>query len=296
MRVVVTGGLGRLGQWVVRELADAAPGRVRHEVTVLDRVPGPTGSAGEPPDGVRYLVGDVQDLGEVVEVLAGADAVIHLAAYPRPGLVPDEVTFRTNVLGTFNVHEAAWRLGIRRVVSTSSTAAVGFDWRHHDFVPDYLPLDEAHPLRPQDAYGLSKEVGEAIARSYSAKCGMEAVVIRPPALMSPEQMAQLYREGGRAVTRFAHYSYVDLRDLAEAYRLAIERPIDGCAILFVVADDSSVAEPLCDLFPRLLPSLGDLARGLTGSKPSISNARAKAVLGWAPRHSWRRPDSSSIVT
>src|SRR5579884_557480 len=293
MRVVVTGGVGRLGQWVVRELADGSDGRVPHEVIVFDRVPGPIGEVDGPPERVRYLVGDVEDLGQMIEVLAGADAVIHLAAYPRPGLVADQLTFRTNVMGTFNVHEAAWRLGIRRVVSTSSTAALGFDWRDHDCRPDYLPFDEAHPLRPQDAYGLSKEVGEAIARSYAAKGGMETVVIRPPALMSPEQMAQLYREGGRAVTRFAHYSYVDLRDLAEAYRLAIERPIEGCAIVFVVADDSSVAEPLCDLFPRLLPAVGDLARGLTGSKPAVSNARARAVLGWAPKHSWRQPEDSA---
>lgn len=290
MRVVVTGGVGKLGEWVVRELRDTSAGRAPHEVVVLDRVAVPE------QEGVRYLVGDVTDLGQVVGTVAGADAIIHLAAIRRWGIAPNEVTFRTNVMGTFNVHEAAWRLGIRRVASVSSEAVLGWDYREREFVPDYLPIDEDHPVRPQDAYGLSKEVGEAIARSYSAKCGMEAVVIRPPALMSPEQMAQLYREGGRAVTRFAHYSYVDLRDLAEAYRLAIERPIDGCAILFVVADDSSVAEPLCDLFPRLLPSLGDLARGLTGSKPSISNARAKAVLGWAPKHSWRRPDSSSIVT
>jgi nucleoside-diphosphate-sugar epimerase len=119
---------------------------------------------------------------------------------------------------------------------------------------------------------------------------METVVLRPPGLMTPEQMAEIRRAGGRPVTRFALYSYVDLRDLARAYRLAIERPLDGCNVLFVAADDSGVAEPLADLYPRLFPSLGDRARDLTGSRPSVSNARAKAVLGWQPRHSWRRPD------
>jgi nucleoside-diphosphate-sugar epimerase len=200
------------------------------------------------------------------------------------------VTFHTNVMGTFNVHEAAWQLGIRRVVSTSSTAALGFDWREREFLPDYLPFDEAHPLRPQDAYGLSKEIGESIARAYAAKGGMTTVVLRPPGLIDPAQAAQLYQEGGRVPTRFAHYSYVDLRDLAEAYRLAIERPLDGCTILFVVADDSNVAEPLRDVFPRLLPGLGDRARELSGTRPAISNARARTVLGWAPKHSWRRAD------
>jgi nucleoside-diphosphate-sugar epimerase len=117
---------------------------------------------------------------------------------------------------------------------------------------------------------------------------METVVLRPPGLMTPADMAEIRRAGGRPVTRFALYSYVDLRDLARAYRLAIERPLAGCNILFVAADDSGVAEPLADLYPRLLPSLGDRARGLTGSQPSISNARVKAVLGWQPKHSWRR--------
>jgi nucleoside-diphosphate-sugar epimerase len=284
MKLAVTGGSGKLGQWVVRELVDAADDRVPHEVTVFDLVTGP------PLEGVRYLVGDVQDLGQVVGAMAGADAVIHLAAYPRPGLVTDEVTFRTNVMGTFNVHEAAWRLGIRRVVSTSSVAPLGFDFREREFLPDYLPFDEDHPLRPQDPYGLSKEVGEAIARSYTARCGMVTVVLRPPGLMTPEQMAEIRRDGGRPVTRFALYSYVDLRDLARAYRLAVERPLDGCHVLFVAADDSGVAEPLADLYPRLLPSLGDRARDLTGSRPSVSNARAKAVLGWQPRYTWRQAE------
>jgi nucleoside-diphosphate-sugar epimerase len=121
---------------------------------------------------------------------------------------------------------------------------------------------------------------------------METVILRPPALLPPEEMEQLRRAGGRGVTGFRLYSYIDLRDLAEMYRLAIERPIEGCAILFAAADDSAVAEPLCDLLPRLLPSLGDLARELTGSRPSISNARAKAVLGWTPKHSWRRAEAS----
>jgi nucleoside-diphosphate-sugar epimerase len=285
MKVTVTGGAGKLGQWVVRELVEPADESVPHEVTVFDLLAGPV------HERVRYLVGDVQDLGQIVGALAGADAVIHLAALPRPGLVTDDVTFRTNVMGTFNVHEAAWRLGIRRVVSTSSVAPLGFDFREREFVPDYLPFDEDHPLRPQDAYGLSKEVGEAIARSYTARCGMETVVLRPPGLMTPEQMDEIRRDGGRPVTRFALYSYVDLRDLARAYRLAIERPLDGYTVLFVAADDSGVAEPLADLYPRLLPAIGDRASGLTGGRASVSNARAREVLGWQPKYSWRRADA-----
>ncbi|HLH21895.1 MAG TPA: NAD(P)-dependent oxidoreductase [Chloroflexota bacterium] len=280
LKVVVTGGLGKLGRWVVAELLDTSGGRPAHIVTVFDRVPGPEDQR------VRYLAGDVQDLGQVVGALAGADAVIHLAAVPRPGLTTDDVTFRTNVMGAFNVHEAAYRLGVKRVVSASSQAILGWDYRERDFVPAYLPLDEDHPVQPQDAYGLSKEVTEAIARSYARK-GLETVVLRPNRIMTPEEIAAMAAEGGRAPNGFRMYSYVDVRDCAAAFRLAIERPVPGHTVLFVVADDSCVARPLAEVLPAQMPAIGDLARALTGTRAAILNRRAKEVLGWRPSGSWR---------
>lgn len=282
MKVVVTGGLGKLGQWVVRELLTKRQG-VAHEVTVFDRVSAAADAQ------IRYLTGDIQNLGQVFGALAGADAVIHLAAVHRYGLTTDDATFQTNVLGTFNVHEAAYRLGIMRVVSTSSESVLGWDYRERDFLPDYLPIDEDHPVRPQDAYGLSKEAGEAIARSYAAKCNMETIVLRPPWIVSPEEMARLRSDGGREAVRFILYGYVDVRDLAEAYRLAIERPLPGHRVLFTTADDSSVREPLCDVLPSFMPEVGPMARVLTGNFSAIANDRAKEALGWQPRRSWRQP-------
>ena len=292
MKVVVTGGCGRLGQWVVRALLEEAGGHSPHEVTVFDALAGPEqqrrrASPLRDPGPVRYLAGDVQDLGQVAGALDGADVVIHLAALHRAGLATEEVTFRTNVMGTFNVHEAARLTGVQRVVSTSSTAVLGWDFSADDFAPEYLPIDEDHPLRPQDAYGLSKEAGEAIARSYVARCGLEAVVLRPPWIASPEEMDELRLTGGVKPSRFTLFSYVDVRDLAAAYRLAIERPLAGCVVLFTGADDSSVAEPLSDLLPRLAPAVGEMARQLTGSRPALSNDRARKLLGWRPLRSWR---------
>ena len=88
-------------------------------------------------------------------------------------------------------------------------------------------------------------------------------------------------------TGFREYSYIDARDLAVAYRLALERPIPDPTVLFIVADDSTVAEPLCELLPRLEPRIGDKARDLTGTRSVFSNERAKEVLGWRPAHTWR---------
>src|SRR5437763_5679453 len=119
MKIVVTGGLGKIGQYVVRELTGENGSGASHQVTVFDRVKGPEQGP------VRYITGEIQDLGQAVGVLAGADAVIHLAAVHRQGITTNDVTFRTNVQGTFNVHEAAWRLGIRRVDPTINAPLPG---------------------------------------------------------------------------------------------------------------------------------------------------------------------------
>ena len=279
MNILVTGGLGKVGRWVVAELIDASASKIAHHVTVLDRAVGPERGP------VKYLMGDIQDLGQVMEAMIGADAVIHLAAIHNPNIATAPLVYQTNVLGTFNVHHAAHRLGCKRVVSASSNAIVG--WSYSDrFEPDYLPIDEDHPLRPDDVYGLTKEIGETIAHSYARK-GVETVILRPSGVVTPEELTELKKAGGRKPAAFQAYSYIDARDLAVAFRLAIEKPLANGTTLFVVADDSNVAEPLCDLLPRLRPSIGDKARSLTGTQPAYSNARAKALLGWQPHFSWR---------
>jgi nucleoside-diphosphate-sugar epimerase len=249
------------------------------EVTVFDRVPGPE------RDAVRYLVGDIQDLGQVMEAMHGADAVIHLAAIHNPNIATATVTYQTNVVGTFNVHHAAFRLRIKRVVSASSNAVVG--WSYSDnFVPDYLPVDEDHPLRPEDPYGLSKEIGETIARSYALK-GLETISLRPSGVVTPDELAAIKQTGGRKPSGFQAYSYIDARDLAVAFRLAVVRPLPGATVMFVVAEDSTIAEPLCELYPRIKPSIGNKAIQLTGSRAAYANDRAKKLLGWKPVYSWR---------
>lgn len=275
MKILVTGGLGKVGQCVVEELSDNG-----HEVTVLDRLPGPRNGH------IKHLMGDIQDLGQVMDAAAGTDTIVHLAAVHNPNVAPAGVVFETNVNGTFNVHHAAFRLGVPRVVSTSSNAAVGWAYSDGAFLPDYLPIDEQHPLRPIDPYGLSKQIGETIASSYSRK-GVETVVIRPSGVVTPEALEEIRRTGGREPEGWREYSYIDVRDLAVAFRLAVERSVPVHTVMFVVADDSTVAEPLCDLLPRLNTAIGNRASALTGTRSVFNNACAKEVLGWAPTHSWR---------
>ena len=279
MNILVTGGLGKVGRGVVTELIDGSAGKIAHRVTVFDRQFGPERGA------VKYLIGDIQDLGQVMEAMIGTDAVIHLAAIHNPNIATAPLVYQTNVVGSFNVHHAAHRLGCKRVVSASSNAIVGWSYNER-FEPDYLPIDEDHPLRPEDVYGLSKEIGETIAQAYARK-GVETIILRPSGVVTPEELLELKQAGGRKPASFQAYSYVDVRDLAVAFRLAVEKQLPNGTTLFVVADDSNVAEPLCDLLPRLRPSIGDKARALTGTKAAYSNARAKELLGWRPQYSWR---------
>lgn len=284
MRIVVTGGAGKLGLPVVAELLSPASGTAGHEVHVFDRTPLP------PETGASSVVGDIENADDVSEALAGADAVIHLAGIPTHSVAPDDATFRINTMGTFNVHEAAGRHGIGRVVTASSEAVLGWapgSWQR-EHIPEYLPMDEDHPRRPQDPYGLSKVACEEIARSFTEKCGMETVLLRPPWVVSPEELDGLRATRGRRPETFALFHYIDARDAAVAFRRAVERPLPGCTVLFTGSGESVVDEPLCDVYPRLMPAIGDRAKTLTGAQGPVSVARAREMLDWQPVRSWRR--------
>lgn len=275
MRVLVTGAAGRIGRHVVAALKQAG-----HEVVGFDR--------SHAPD-VHCVIGNHEDLGHVVQAARGCAAIVHLSAIPSPGGVPDVEVFRTNVMGTYNVHAAAAALGIGTVVSTSSQSAFGWAWgrRDREWLPHYLPIDDAYPDEPDDDYGLSKVVGEEIAGTFHRKTGMRAIVVRPPLVTAPEQDVSWALSRPR--WRDTLFSYIDARDLAEVFRLAVEREELRHEVFNVCADDALANEPLCELLPRLdarfaeVPGLGVL----TGTRPMVDNSRAKRLLGWAPRYSWR---------
>ena len=151
-KVLVSGSDGRIGRITVEELREHG-----YEVTPADinrRMPWATQQV------------DFTDLGQVIGVMQGHDAVIHLAAIPSPEVHTAEVVFRTNVLSSFNVLEAATILGIKNVVMASSISALGYAYAHRRFSPEYVPIDEQHPLLSQDCYGLSKVIGEELAEGY----------------------------------------------------------------------------------------------------------------------------------
>ena len=156
MRIVVTGGSGKAGRWVVRDLREHG-----HDVLNVDLV----------RDGSAHglcLVTDLTDLGQALEVIAGADAVVHLAAIPAPGLRPEGETFRVNAMSTYNVFAAAVAAGVSRVVWASSETVLGLPF---DTPPLFAPIDETIEPRPESSYALSKLVGETMADQFARRSG-----------------------------------------------------------------------------------------------------------------------------
>ena len=277
MRLLVTGGSGRLGRWVVEEL------RGDHEVVVAGLEDTPPRDAVRP--GVRYEQADLTDAEAVARVAEGAEAIVHLAAIPSPlGREPEDV-FANNMTSTFNVVEAAIRQDARKVIYSSSGSALGFAFRFRDMVPDYMPMDEEHPLRPQDAYGLSKWLGEEILEAATRRSGIRTIVLRPTSVIGPEDYAErvprMLDNGGGIL------AYVDARDFARAVRAALDDTEIEHDRFFITADDAMSREPLATAFPRRFPGSEAACAGLTGTEGPISCAKAKRMLGYRPQHSWR---------
>jgi nucleoside-diphosphate-sugar epimerase len=274
-RIVVTGGSGRLGQHVIRELLDH-----QNDVLSLDRV--------EPP--AKLCPSSIIDLtryDDVRAALEGADGGVHLGAYQAPGLAPDSETFTNNVTAVYNLLHAAAEIGVRRVVLASSTAAFGFLYAPRPFLPDYLPLDEKHPCKPQDPYGLSKVVGETIADSFVSFLEISIASLRFPGVhfdLSYQSFAERWQDPGAKLGRF--WSYIDARDAAAACRLALEADLRGHQIFLAAAPTSTVHEPTDELIRRYLPGVKKSRPEITGNWSGVDSTKAHELLGFEAKHVW----------
>jgi nucleoside-diphosphate-sugar epimerase len=266
MRVVVTGGSGKAGWAVVRELV--AHG---HRVLNADLVADP-----DPVCGYRRV--DFGDLGQTFEALSGRDAVVHLAAIARPGLLTEEGTFRTNVFS------AACTLGLRRVVWASSETTLGLPFDEH--MP-YFPIDEEPPPVPKSSYALSKVLSEEMARYFNQRYGVPFVGLRFSNVWDDADYAQLpgFQDNARARSWNA-WGYVDRRDVAQACRLALEADTEGADVFIIAAADTVMERPNRELVAEVFPTV-ELRDGAGDHGTLLSIDKARAVLGYAPEHSWR---------
>jgi nucleoside-diphosphate-sugar epimerase len=274
-KIVVTGGSGRLGQHVIRELLDH-----HYDVLSLDRV--------EPQAKLcSSSIADLTRYKDVRAALKGAGSVVHLGAYQAPGLAPDSETFTNNVTAVYNLLHAAAEVGLRRVVLASSTAAFGFLYAPKPILPDYLPLDEKHPCTPQDPYGLSKVVGETIADSFVSFREISITSLRFPGVhfdLSYQSFAGRWQGPGAKLGRF--WSYIDARDAAAACRLALEADLRGHEIFLAAAPTSTVREPTDELVRRYFPGVKKSQPHLKGNWSGVDSSKARELLGFQARHVW----------
>lgn len=278
MRVAVTGGLGRLGRYVVQALAPHGP-------RVID-IARPTTP---PPD---YHHADVRDLDALCAALDGMEVVVHLGAIDRSFATDDVATMHVNTMGTWNLFEAARRVGIRRVVHCSSSSATGIDASNPTMPPLYLPIDEAHPARATDAYGLSKSCGERIAEAFSRR-GLEVIVIRPVFVAFPE-MADFMRgkpgPKGRVEPMPYLRAYVSPEDCARGFAAAVTAEYAGFALFFLAAEDCFATEPTVGRMEALYGAkieVRDAALYARVPRASpISTLAARSRLGWRPTTQW----------
>jgi len=269
-KVVITGGNGKTGRWVVQEFLELG-----YEVVSLDVQISPETL------GISVKV-DLTDLGQVFNALTGADAVVHLAAIPRPKGFTSQVVFQNNVLSTYNILEAAAGLGIQKVVIASSESVYGL--AHSG--PNYVPMDEDHPLSPIDSYALSKVLNEKTAEMFHRKTGIQIVSLRIGNVMDPEDYDRFPAFEAEKRKNIL-WSYIDARDVASACRLAIEKDGLGAAILNIAADDTSMPIKSVDLMTSCYPDVNDIREPINDFVTLLSNKKAKALLGWQPIHFWR---------
>jgi nucleoside-diphosphate-sugar epimerase len=272
MRIVVTGSSGKAGRWVARDLRERG-----HDVLGVDLV------RGSGPHGSSRVV-DLTDLGQCLEVSAGADAIVHLAAIPAPEIHPEGMTFRNNILSTYNVFSAAVQHRVSRVVWASSETVLGLPF---DEPPAYAPIDEDCEPRPESSYALSKLLGEEMARQANRRSGIPFVSFRISNIMEPDDYAAFpgYWDDAR-LRKWNLWGYVDVRDVAQGVRRGLEAPVEGAPVCILAAADTVMTRPSADLMAEVFPDV-PLTRPVAGRETLLSIERARSILGYEPEHRWQ---------
>jgi nucleoside-diphosphate-sugar epimerase len=288
-RIVVTGGSGKAGRAVVRDLVEHG-----HEVVNVDVTPAE-------PSVAPFLRADLTDLGETIEALRGSEVVIHLAAIPAPRIRTVEQTFEINMLSTYNVFSASALLSLDRVVWASSETVVGlpFGRRHarnlldpaavpgHHQEPDYAPIDERHPLRPHSSYSLSKVLSEEMARQFARWSRIPFIGLRFSAIREPSEYESFPESWSDPhFGEWNLWGYVDARDVAQSCRLSLTAPVADADVFMIAASDTASNLASAQLLAECFPSV-PLTREIGQHDTLLSIDKAREILGYDPAHSWR---------
>ncbi len=290
MRIFFTGGSGKAGKHVAPYLAEQG-----HHVTNADLVP-----LGHPA--VADLKVDLTHAGETYSALAGLatfeeldlpqkptyDAVVHFAAVPRILLTSDAATYAANVVSTYNVLEAALRLGVRKIVFASSETTYGVCFAQGERRPLYVPVDEEHPTVPEDSYGMSKVASEVTARSFQRQTGADIYGLRINNVIEPHEYAEMFPPfiEEPALRRRNLFAYIDTRDLGHCVQRCLETDGLGYEVFNVANADMSVAATTQEIQDRFYDGV-ELRRKMGRDETFYAIDKARDLLGFDPRHSWR---------
>lgn len=284
MRIAVTGGSGKLGRHAVRHLTEEG-----HSVLNLDR-------AGERNPGL--VVVDLRNYGQVLDVFLGLDdrhtgfdAVVHLGAIPAPGILPDASTFENNMLSTYNVFQAARRAGIKKVVYASSETVLGLPF---EVDPPYIPVDEEYPARPESTYSLVKHLEEQMAIELTRwDPELSIVGLRFSNVMDPEDYEAFPTFDSDAMLRkWNLWGYIDGRDGAQAVLRALENGKPGFEAFIIANADTVMSRSSASLAAEVFPNV-KVVKDLGEHETMLSIDKARRLLGFEPKHTWRTSQSNS---
>lgn len=279
MRIIVTGGSGKLGSTVVTELS-----ALGHAVLVFDRVA---------PRREGMVPVDLTDAGQVLDAIAGVeerhdgvDAIVHLAAIPAPGMIPDIATFQNNILATHHVLQGARRAGVKRIVMASSETLLGLPF---DVPPPYIPVDE-DVTSPNSTYSMTKHLEEQMAITFCRwDPALSITAMRFSNVMVEADYAEFESWQDEPLTRrWNLWGYIDARDAADAIAKALAVRGPGFERYIIANADTVMRTPSAQLAAAVFPEV-PLTREVTGTETLLSIDKARRELGWEPTHSWRDP-------
>ncbi len=293
MKVLITGASGRLGTYVIRELAE------RHTLVLMSRR-----QPAEEFANLPFIQGDLNNFEDCQRAVEGVDAIQHLGAQPNPVDHPDmranakekgipfDATFKTNMLGTYYLMQAAIEADVQTVVMSGSNCALGHGFRiSKTHMPiDYLPIDEEHPCYPEDSYSFSKRCGEDLLASYTRAYGIRTYITRPAGI-TPEERRKQMAKNVKPTNGWTPWlwCWVGSEDVASSHRLIMEKAdtLPPHDVYFLNADDTSALEPSLELVERFKPEFLPKVRTLKGHQSFINCDKLKNAVGWEHKTSWR---------
>ena len=290
-RIVFTGGTGKAGRYAVEHLASKGYAILNVDLKPLNQ------------PGVNTLIADLTDSGQVFNALTthfgfegfeagqppkAPDAVVHFAAIPRVLIEPDNKTFSANVMSTYNVIEAALKLGVRKIIIASSETTYGVCFAEGDKDFKSFPLVEDYEIDPMDSYGLSKLVNEQTARAFAARYKTDIYALRIGNVIEPHEYDRFPGYVAHPETRKRNaWSYIDARDLGEIVHLCLQKDGLGFQVFNAVNDTITADMPTEQFLAKHCPTT-PITRKLDDYEGPISNRKIRDVLGFKEQHNWRK--------